>query len=68
MNNPQSTDLHAADTPEATARILRNAAQLYRESVPELQAAHQDPTAGKVWNKVAAILERAAGQVDKLKY
>lgn len=51
--------------PDQVPRILRNAAQQYRESASELASAWQDESAGKVWDKYAAILERAAAQCER---
>ena len=54
------------DTPENVPGVLRAAAQEYLESELELEGAWQDKQAGKVWAKIAKILERAADQIDKL--
>ena len=59
-------DLSAAQSPETVARILRDVAELYRESAGELSASWQDKNAGKCWEKYAAILERAAASCDKV--
>ena len=64
MPNPSnSTDLDQA-TPEDIARVLRNAAQRFYEARGELQSAWQDKQAGRVWSKLAKILERAAASCD----
>lgn len=47
-------------------RILRHAAGLCRESSEELTRARQDPRAGKVWERIASTLERAADQIHKV--
>jgi len=54
------------DTPEKVAPILRAAAQAYYESNGELESAWQDKQAGKIWSKIARILEQAADKIDKL--
>jgi hypothetical protein len=59
-----STDLDVA-TPEEVSAVLRAVAEKYRESQGELQSTWQDQQAGRVWAKLAAILERAADQADK---
>jgi hypothetical protein len=51
--------------PDQVAAVLRRAAETYAESALELTAAWQDKGAGRPWNKLARILERAADQVDK---
>ncbi len=53
------------DAPEKVSAILRAAAEAYRESQSELQSAWQDSQAGKPWQHIANILERAAASVDR---
>jgi hypothetical protein len=53
------TDLDI-DVPEKLAPVLRKAADTYRESYGELQSAWQDKAAGRIWDRFAVILERAA--------
>lgn len=53
------------ETPEEVSVILENVATLYRESQGELSSAWQDPSAGKVWEDFARILERAAESCRK---
>jgi acyl-CoA reductase-like NAD-dependent aldehyde dehydrogenase len=60
----RSTDLDL-DAPEKVAGVLRAAAEQYRESASELAVAWQDKNAGKVWARLARILERAADQCDR---
>lgn len=62
---PRDLDLDVDDV-EKLPQILREAADAYRESESELSSAWQDKQAGKVWGKVAKILERAADQIDKV--
>jgi hypothetical protein len=52
------------DAPEKVADVLRAAAQRYRESNSELQSAWQD-NGIVVWERLAAILERAAGSCER---
>lgn len=52
--------------PEDVAKSLRAAAERYRESAVELSSAWQDQNAGKVWNRIATILEAAAKKVDSV--
>jgi hypothetical protein len=54
------------DAPEHVSAVLNRAAQAYYESAGELESAWQDPSAGKVWTKIALILEKAAAQIDKI--
>lgn len=58
-------DLDVA-TPNEVSQVLRNAAQAYIESHSELQSAWSDPTAGRIWPKIAGALERAAKSVDNI--
>lgn len=60
----KSTDLDV-DTPEKVPNVLRDAAQDYYESAAELPTFHSDPGAGRIWNKIARILERAADSIEK---
>lgn len=59
------TDLDV-DTPEDVPEVLRQAAQDFYESQAELESAWQDKHTGKVWEKIAQILERAAAQIEKV--
>ena len=52
------------DVPENVPLVLREAAQSYDESASELASAWGDRNAGKVWEKFARILERAADSCD----
>lgn len=52
--------------PEQVPLTLRYAAQGYRESTGDLQAAWQDPSAGLVWEKLADELEKSAARCDKI--
>lgn len=61
----QQCDLRAAACPETVERILRDAADLYRESDFELAAARQDKRAGAIWSDFARILERAADSCER---
>lgn len=54
------------DTPEKVVSVLRGAAQTYYESAEDLSSSWQDPQAGKIWEKIAKILDKAADQIDKL--
>jgi hypothetical protein len=62
----RSTDLNDCDTPESVATVLQRAADKFRESVPELRAAWQDPKAGAVWDKLARALEVCAMRCDRI--
>lgn len=59
-----TTDLDV-DSPDKVAPILRHLADSYRESASELATAWQDKNAGKVWDRLARILDRAADQAEK---
>lgn len=58
-------DLDCA-SPDLVPRILRAAAEEYRDSANELQASWQDREAGADWVKIARILDRAADAIDKV--
>lgn len=53
-------------TPKALAAILRNAADKYYESATELESAWQDKNAGKIWERYAKELERAATRCEQI--
>jgi hypothetical protein len=61
--DPKSLDLDCA-APDQVARVLRNAADKYRESAVELQAAWQDKGPALVWSGIARELERAAERIE----
>lgn len=47
--------------PDDVPAILERIAEHFRQSSTELSSAWQDDSAGKVWQDMASILERAAG-------
>ncbi len=53
------------DNPEKLPGLLRLAAQRFYESAGDLESAWQDKNAGKVWERFARILERAADSCEK---
>lgn len=53
------------DAPEKLAPQLRAIADHYRESAAELASAWCDPSAGKVWEDYARILDRAAASAER---
>jgi len=55
------------DAPDKVSDILRDAAEDYYESASELGSAWTDRSAGRVWTRIAKILEAAADKIDKLK-
>jgi hypothetical protein len=59
----KNLDLNVS-APDEVSKILRNAADAFYESESELASAWGDSNAGKVWGKIAAILEKAAAQID----
>lgn len=63
----RSIDLDV-DSPEKVSTVLRCAADRYRESAIDLASSWQDEDAGKVWSKIATILDRAAKSVDNCLY
>jgi hypothetical protein len=61
---PSSIDLDI-DSPDKLPIVLETAAQFYRDSASELANAWTDPSAGKVWEDFARILDRAAESCRK---
>jgi hypothetical protein len=55
------------DAPDKVADVLRRAAEAFYDSASELESAWQDRAAGRPWMKIAAILERAAASVDRVR-
>lgn len=53
------------DAPDKVPAVLRSAAVVYWEKALWLTSAWEDPDAGKVWARIALILERAADTVEK---
>lgn len=51
--------------PWEVSTVLRRAAEQFRGSAGELAAAWQHPAAGRVWEALAAVLDRAAEQADR---
>jgi hypothetical protein len=64
MTAKKPTDLDVA-SPENVPMVLRVAADMFRESAVELAAAWQDQNAGKVWDRIANILDAAAYKIEK---
>ena len=60
----KSLDLDV-DAPDEVPKVLRAAAESYYESASELEAAWQDPGAGRPWTVIAKILERCADQIEE---
>jgi hypothetical protein len=52
-------------SPATLVAVLRAAADAYDESVGELEAAWQDPTAGKVWAVAARSLRQSATLIER---
>ncbi len=52
-------DLNAA-SPSQIPGILSAAADKFREDASELQHCWQDQSAGRIWNALATVLDRAA--------
>ncbi len=52
--------------PEEVPNVLRTSADAYYQAENELSAAWQDPNAGRVWTRIARILESAAAKIEKL--
>ena len=57
-------DINVA-SPDQLAKILRDAAQDYREAQIELAAVWGDLEADRIWDKFADILDAAADKCDK---
>ena len=60
----KTIDINVA-APDMLAKALREAAQEYRESQLELSASWGDLEAGKVWDKLADILDATADKCDE---
>jgi hypothetical protein len=61
---PESLNLDV-ESPEQLPAVLRLAAQRFNESAGELESARQDTNPGKVWERMARILERAADSCER---
>lgn len=59
------TDLDV-NHPNRVPHVLRAAADAYYASADELSHAWQSPAAGDIWNRLGAILERAADAAEKV--
>ena len=58
-------DINVA-SPDQLSKILRDAAQDYRESQIELSASWGDLEAGRVWEKLSTELDRVADKCDAI--
>jgi hypothetical protein len=47
------------------AVVLRNAADEYIFAAGQLEAAHEDPRAGRPWMQAASVLDSAASRLEK---
>ena len=63
MTDKLNLDLMA---PHLVPVVLRKAADAYRQSREDLASTWQDKTAGRVWEKFAAVLEVAANRCEKI--
>lgn len=59
-----AADFSNVNSPEDLISFLRQAAQEMYESASELASAHQDPQAGKFWDKAAKEFEHAADKLE----
>ena len=59
-----NTDIGKIISPDQISGALHTVAQKMREDAVDLAEAWQDPNAGRVWAKIADILDRAANQSD----
>lgn len=59
-------DLNSTPFPRDVPRLLRQAAQDYREAASELQSAWQDPDASMIWNDFAKELDDSAEHMSHL--
>jgi len=67
MQLGKRTDLHnQVSSPPEVAMILRTAAECYAESAMELGITWQDQHCGRVWNRLARVLDAAAERCDKI--
>lgn len=54
------------ETPEAVARILREVAEQFACDAYTLNASWQSKSAGRVWNRMAKVLEQAATRCEQI--
>lgn len=54
------------ETPAAVARILREAADQFAADAANLDAAWQSKSAGRVWNRMARVLDHAATRCEQI--
>jgi len=64
MRNPTQIFSLDVDAPQKVAGVLWAAANQYSESAAELESAWQDPGAGRIWSKLARILDAAARKCE----
>lgn len=60
----RSLDLDV-DSPEKVARVLRDAADQYRNDARKLDSAWQDNNAGKPWRRIAQSFDRMATTIER---
>ena len=63
FTNWRTLDLQDAQAPEDVAKILRNAADKYREDASMLNGSWGDDGAGKPWLEIARKLEALANKL-----
>ena len=56
------------DSPEKVLVVLRNAVDVYYDAAGDLESAWGDPGAGKPWEAIAKILDRAITSMEKNKW
>jgi hypothetical protein len=65
VDNPKGDLDLDVDAPDEVPDVLREAADRYYESAIELEGDWQDKAAGRPWEIIAKILEKAAADIKK---
>lgn len=64
--NPRADLSLDVDAPNKVAPVLERAADAYRESASELSSAWNDKGAGRPWDRIASVMDRAANSIRAL--
>jgi hypothetical protein len=63
-SDPCETDLDV-DSPEEAAEVLRTVALIYQDKARSLIKSERAQSAGRIWNAIAHILEKAADDIER---